>query len=384
MASKRRLLHVFSTFNVGGPQVRFASIAERFADKYHHLIIAMDGGFACAERLAPSVSFETIPLDLRSRAPLVGVPQFRSTLKKLSPDLLVTYNWGAVEWGLANMFGACAHVHIEDGFGPEEADRQIPRRVWFRRLALRSAVAVALPSRRLYDIATMVWRLNPKKVTFVPNGIDCARFAQPADPDLLQQLGIKGTAPVVGTLGALRPEKNFSRMIKAFASATQSQAGHLVIAGQGGEHDRLNALRKELDVGDKVTLAGYVNDPAKLVAAFDVFALSSDTEQMPVSVLEAMAAGKAVASTDVGDVKAMVSHPNKKFIAGDSQEALTESLSMLLADAVLRDDLGAANQTHVRAVYDEEPMFQAWDQLFSYRRDLHEQASIIGTAPDPI
>lgn len=386
MASRRRLLHVFSTFNVGGPQVRFATIAARWADRYHHVITAMDGGYAAAERLAPAVSFTRAPIDTVSRAPMTGIPAFRRHLDRVSPDLLVTYNWGAVEWGLANWFRDCPHIHIEDGFGPEEATRQIPRRVWFRRLALRRAVTIALPSRRLYDIATRIWKFDPAKVTFLPNGIDCTHFARPVTRAMKDRFRLDGTVPVIGTLGALRPEKNFSRLIRAAADAFGDGPGRLIIAGQGPEHDRLESERRRLGLADEITLAGHVDDPAELVAAFDIFALSSDTEQMPVSVLEAMAAGKPVVSTDVGDVRHMVAAENRPYVSGHDQAALAENLRRLLADPALRREIGEANQARVRQVYDQEPMFVAWDRLFSYpdAGAVPDAPSPIGRAPDPV
>ena len=60
----------------------------------------------------------------------------RSVLGRLRPDLLLTYNWGAIEWAIANRLPRLPHLHMEDGFGPEERDRQLPRRVLARRLLL--------------------------------------------------------------------------------------------------------------------------------------------------------------------------------------------------------------------------------------------------------
>ena len=98
---------------------------------------------------------------------LASVRSFRRALRRIRPDLLVTYNWGATEWALANALPLVRHVHIEDGFGPEEQAGQIARRVWLRRLFLRRAT-VMVPSRTLWRIATEIWRLPPRACPLHP------------------------------------------------------------------------------------------------------------------------------------------------------------------------------------------------------------------------
>src|SRR5205814_6945327 len=87
---------------------------------------------------------------------------FTQTLRRLQPDLLVTSNWGSIEWAIANWAAWIPHLHIEDGFSGEEAERQFPRRVWARRLTLRSSTVV-VPSRTLYKIARETWLLRASR-----------------------------------------------------------------------------------------------------------------------------------------------------------------------------------------------------------------------------
>lgn len=229
----RTLLHVFSTFNVSGPQVRFATLANHFGDRYAHVIVAMDGGFAAADLLAPEVPVSLRRLDFDKRATLANLGLFRRVIRESGAALLLTYNWGAIEWGLANLTGLIPQVHIEDGFGPEETSRQLARRVWFRRFALARARLVCMPSQTLYRIAAEGWRLPLRRLAYIPNGIDCARFAKAPDATLLGSLGLDATVPLVGTVAGLRPEKNVGRLIQAFARLGGSPAARLVIVGDG-------------------------------------------------------------------------------------------------------------------------------------------------------
>ena len=109
--------------------------------------------------------------------------------------------------------------------------------------------------------------------------------------------------------------------------------------------------------------AGHVPDPAAAYRAMDLFALSSDTEQMPFSVLEAMATALPVAATNVGDVRVMMPEISRPHVAARTPEALAAALRPLLESEELRARLGAANRAKAVQDYDQETMFQAYAAL---------------------
>ena len=173
------------------------------------------------------------------------------------PDLLLTYNWGAVEWALANSFSPiCRHIHFESGFGPEEADRQLRRRVVFRRLALANSECVVVPSQTLVQIATKIWRIPTDKVLYVPNGVDCDKFVMPSSVENLPGFRRKPTELVIGTVAPLRAEKNLGRLLRAFATIDVTRPIRLVIVGDGPERESLLELRDRHALGDCVSFEG--------------------------------------------------------------------------------------------------------------------------------
>src|SRR5258708_37188400 len=103
MSMSLRLLSVFSTFSVGGPQVRFAAIANHFGHHFRHVVIAMDGDYACSERLGAGLDVDFWPVETRKGRWLANRRSFRQVLYAVGPDCLVTYNWGAIEWAMANL-----------------------------------------------------------------------------------------------------------------------------------------------------------------------------------------------------------------------------------------------------------------------------------------
>ncbi len=358
------LLSVFPSFETGGAQTRFARVANRLGDRFRHAILALDGKRDCAERLSPALDV-CFPEVAATKGDMLGnARRFRQLLRALRPAAMLTHNWGSIEWAIANLHPIVRQVHVEDGFGPEEAEGQKPRRVLLRRLVLRRA-SVVLPSRTLFAIARDVWRLPPARLHYVPNGLDLSRFRPdgPAAP-----LDLPGAGPVIGTVATLRTEKNLGRLIRAAALLRrEGLALRVLIVGDGPERGMLVALAEQLGIAAEVHFAGHVADPAAAYRAMDVFALSSDTEQMPFSLLEAMASGLAVAATDVGDVGAMLAEANRPHIAAREDAALAGALRPLLVDAALRQRLGAANRARAECDFDEEAMVESYAALFQGR-----------------
>jgi glycosyltransferase involved in cell wall biosynthesis len=132
-----------------------------------------------------------------------------------------------------------------------------------------------------------------------------------------------------------------------------------------------------MGLSDTVIFTGPVEDPARLLGAFDVFALSSDTEQMPISVLEAMAASLPIAGVNVGDVKEMVSSENSPFIVDQDSTALAATMLDLLSDADGRRRIGTANMQRVGKDYTLNRMVRAYTDLYLalIQSDSRSQAS---------
>jgi glycosyltransferase involved in cell wall biosynthesis len=363
----RHFLHVFPSFQSGGVPIRIANVLNHAGPSLRHTIVSMDGAFAARPHLDPGLNVTFQPMPDISRNPLLAVVHLRRMLHAAAPSLLLTYNWGAVEWALANSVAPiCPHLHFESGFGPEEADRQIPRRVWTRRLALRRSFRLVIPSHTLEDLAKRVWRIDPDKVLLIPNGVDCERFSRPPVSGVVPGFVRTGGELIVGTVTPLRAEKNLSRLIRAFAAVAPRCDARLLIAGDGGERAHLTALADSLGLKERVVFAGHVERVEDLLGYFDVFAMSSDTEQMPNSLIQAMAAGLPVAATDVGDVRRIVSAQNAPFVVPKTNDGdLAQSLLRLIEGPNLRGTLGKANQERVRTVYDHHRMFRAYTDLYA-------------------
>ncbi|MFD2578064.1 glycosyltransferase [Novosphingobium colocasiae] len=255
-------------------------------------------------------------------------------------------------------------VHHEDGFNEDEAGGLMPRRNWFRRIALGRASALVVPSQRLQAIALDAWHQPPQRTRLIINGIALAAYARKPAADALPGLVKHPDDRWVGTLAGLRAVKNLPRLVRAFAALPPHW--QLVILGEGPERGAIVAQAAALGLANRVHLPGFVADPAGAVGLMDLFALSSDSEQFPISVVEAMAAALPVVSPAVGDVAAMVADSNRPFITAPGDEAaLAAALAELAEDDGARTQIGADNRARALALYDEEAMIAAYRAVYA-------------------
>ena len=374
-----RFLHLHSSFQPGGKELRAAKLINAFGHGFEHTIVSAEpAALGAAAAIDPGIQVN-YPADFPQLAgsPLPGRLQ-RLARALEGYDLVLTYNWGAMDAVMAHtLFGQSLGlpplVHHEDGFNQDEAVRLKSGRNWYRRIALGRAAALVVPSQRLEAIALKVWHQPRWRVQRIANGIDTAAYSRKARRDALPRLIKRPGELWLGTLAGLRPVKNLPRLVRAFASLPEPW--QLVILGEGPEREAIRAEAMRQDVAHRVHLPGFAANPASAIALFDLFALSSDSEQFPISLVEAMAAGLAVAAPGVGDVAAMVAAANVPFISpvGDDG-ALAAVLKRLAGDKALRQSIGAANRIRVRADYDDKAMIAAYRAVYFGAIERHRRS----------
>ena len=353
----KKVVHVFSSFGRGGIQVRAASLMGRFPGGIRHFLLPMGGDRRGLSLIPSSLSLELLSPPGEKNF-LRATLALRSLLKKIGPDLVLTYNWGAVE-ALAGALAAGIPrvIHHEEGFGPEESRRLFLRRNLARRLLLKGAAALVVPSKTLSRIAREKWRVPEGKLRYLPNGVDVERFHPwERNPDRPFRAGF---------MGGLRPEKDPILLLRAFHRARLPEGSLLLLAGAGPEEARLRREVHRLGLEGRVRFLGLLADPAPFYGEIDVFLLSSRTEQMPLVVLEAMASGLPVVSTDVGDVREMVAEPNRPFLAPPGGEIpFARCLETLAADPELRAGIGGANRARCEADYALDRCLERYMDLY--------------------
>jgi glycosyltransferase involved in cell wall biosynthesis len=361
-----RILHIHSSFDPGGKELRCVRLINAFGGAAFNALVSGEPGQRGAARLIE-------PMVVWAKFPRLKGKPWPWRLNAMAAamqgyDLICTYNWGAMDAVMAHTLFADVYklpplVHHEDGFNEDEAERRKASRNLYRRFALGRASALVVPSHTLERIALEEWEQPRSRVRRIPNGIRTRAYAKKPRADVLPALVKRKGELWVGSLAGLRKVKNLTALVRALPFLDEEW--QLVIAGEGPERPAILAEADRLGIEDRVHLPGFVADPASVAGLFDVFALSSLSEQFPISVVEAMAAGLPVAAPAVGDVAEMVAEPNREFIASPGDErALRRALVALAEDPALRKRIGEANRLRARKEYDETGLIERYKALY--------------------
>jgi glycosyltransferase involved in cell wall biosynthesis len=362
-----KILHLHSSFSLGGKEARAVQLMNAFGDAARHTIVSgVPDALGARNAIAEGVAYEIA----QNPPPLTGRPsvaRYEAIARFMRGfDLVLTYNWGAVDGVMARRVfgkGQPPLVHHEDGFNADEAAGLKVERNLYRRIALPAASALVVPSRTLEGIALSTWKQPPARVHRIANGIATGAYAGKPDPKALPGLVRNPKEVVIGAVAGLRPVKDLTLLVRACGGL--SGRFRLVIVGEGPDEAIIRQAAAAMGITDKLVMPGFLDRPHRYVGLFDIMALSSRSEQFPIAVVEGMAAGLPIASTPVGDVPVMVAAENAPFIAPVGHEVkLRDCLQPLLLDADLRRRVGAANQAKARAEFDDAAMIAQYRTLY--------------------
>ncbi len=375
-----RIARVITRLNIGGPAQQATLLTAgldpaRFRSTLITGSVARgEGDFSPAAR-ARGVEPVVIPALGRAIHPardLVALARLAGSLRRLRPDLVHTHTAKAGTLGrlAALLTGVPAVVHtfhghvLEGYFGPALS------RLFLRieRAMARITDRIIVLSPRLRDRLLAMGIGRPEQVEVIPLGLDLSRFLgiPRQGKDLRTALRIPDGAPLLGIVGRLVPIKDHPTLFLALASLTgPGRAAHLLVVGDGEERQRLERLVRHLGLGPRVHFLGWRNDLEAILGGLDVLICASQNEGTPVALIEAMAAGVPVLSTDVGGVGDLVAHGETGWLVppGDPL-ALAQGIQRLLADPDLRRHLAAAARPVVLERYDAKGLIHRMEALY--------------------
>ncbi len=358
-----RVLQVIPSLGLGGAERMVKNLAIRLHASGHRVVVVSLYGplGSSVEADLRAAGVEGHFLGKKRGLDLRMVPRISRIASGFRPDVVHTHMY-ALKYALPSVaWRRCGVVHTIHTMAEKEVDRasRILQRVAFRALVSPVAIgdAVAESVRRVYGVVA------PRTI---PNGIPVSEYVPSAfaRAEVRASLGIPGEAPVVVTVAAFRPEKNHRNLISAFASAQLREIGaHLMLVGDGELRATAERQAENLGLRDRVHFLGVRSDVPRLLAAGDVFALSSRYEGNPLSVMEAMAAARPVVATAVGCIPSLVGDAGL-LVSPDDVNALAQALFALAGDAARSRRLGDAAARIAQQRFGDDAMAHAYEKLY--------------------
>jgi len=214
-----------------------------------------------------------------------------------------------------------------------------------------------------------VEKFPAEKVTVIPNGIDTNRFRANLAwrSEIRSELNIADEKVVCGIVAALRPEKDHALFLRAAKKvADQLPDAHFLIVGDGPMRNEIETLRDKLGLRTKVTLTGSRGDIPQLLAAMDLFALTSKNEASPVSILEAMSTQLPVIAPRVGSIPdAIDDQENGVVVEASDLDQTAAAMLGLMQDENRRQQFGQSAREKVMAYGSLESMVSGYEELIS-------------------
>ena len=359
-----QLLH---GLRVGGAEVLVARLARRLRDGYRFHFVCLDergtlGDELRAEGFAVEVLGRKAGLDWRLPLRLARL------LARQRTALVHAHQYTPFFYALAArlLYQRPPVLFTEHGRWLPDYPRR--KRIVANRLLLQRRDRVVGVGAALRQALIVNEGIPARRVGVVYNGIDLAPHVRPAADraSVRREMQVSDDDCVLIQVARLVPIKDHLTALRAVKlAAAHLPRLRLVVVGEGPEEAALRAFIAENGLAEQVRLLGLRSDVARLLPAADMFLLTSSNEGIPLTVIEAMAAGLPVVSTDVGGVAEVVKAGQTGLLApaGDPA-AIARHILQLAADAELRKRLGNAGRERAFALFAEEKMLAAYDRLY--------------------
>jgi glycosyltransferase involved in cell wall biosynthesis len=362
-----KVTHVVLSMDTGGMERVVLSLVRE------GLKLGQEVQVLCVEHagtLAPEVErlgARVVALNKEPGLKLRALSECRKVLRSSRPDVLHAHQIGALFYTgyAARSLGVSAIVHTEHGKHFEDVPRSTK---WMAKAAASSAKRIFCVSQ---DIATAMeaYGIAPaSKIRYLANGIETGRYVS-TDGGAAGRasMGIPAGAPVIGTVANLREVKRQDVLVRGFARVRAAERGeaHLLLVGDGPLRGDLERLAKELGVADRVHFAGHQSNPELFLAAMNIFSLTSRSEGMPLSILEAWAAGLPVVASRVGGLPELIEEGRTGLMfESGNDEALGVLFTELVRDAARARVMGEAGRELVRRRYDVSVMAGRYQECY--------------------
>jgi glycosyltransferase involved in cell wall biosynthesis len=361
---RTRVMHITQDLMVGGLErviVLLCRTLDRERFEPSVLCLREGKGFA-PELVEHGIPVHVLPWS-REKLDYFAFRKVGEVLRERRIDVIHTHNTGPFFHGAlgATLAGVKTHIHTDHARPFPDSLRWMVAEHVLSHLAYR---VVGVSDDTTHNLRHYE-KIPESKLATIPNGIDL----QPVRTDparLRQELGISPATTVIGTAGRLTHQKGMEFLIQAAGLlAPRFPDLTVLIVGEGSEQNALQEMVRSAGLQDRVRLLGLRMDIPDLLALFDIYALPSRWEGLPMAILEAMAASLPIVASAVGGVPTAVREGvNGLLVPPENPVALAGALEKLLDEPQLRKRMGEAGRKRYEAGFTARQMTRRYERLY--------------------
>jgi len=374
IADRPTVCHVLHSLNVGGAEMLASRLAQQFSDRFHVILACLDE----LGQLGRELRDKGFTVETYQRRPGLDwrcVGWLTSVFRRHAVDLIHAHQYTPFLYSLLARLRhrRAAILFLEHGRHQPDYPRR--KRIWMNRLLLRRRDRVLGVGEAVRQALIVNEGIPADRVGVIYNGIPLSRYQTGPEvrSEVRTELGLAPDAFVLIQVARLDPIKDHATAVRTFARVLKHRPdAHFLIVGDGPERAAIQGLRQSLGLERQVHLLGTRTDVHRLLAAADVFLLTSTSEGIPLTVIEAMAAELPVVATNVGGLAEVVQDGVTGFLApaGDD-EGIESHILHLVADEVKRKRMGRHGQERATGEFTEEQMVRhyavSYGEMLSWR-----------------
>jgi glycosyltransferase involved in cell wall biosynthesis len=357
------IIQFIYSFQLGGSEIYATNISKQIdQSKFKIIVFAMDKG-GLLENDLKTYGITSLVVHRPNRfSPALFIKIYR-LYQRYHPKVIHTHHFTQLLYGApaAKLLGARV-IHTEHSI--EQFKRPRIRFAMKCLSYLCHKVTIIGEEGAQYLIHKV--GIPASKVEVIPTGVDTTLCTESRD-SIRGELHLSLEDRVAIIVARLSPEKNHLFLLETFRKVlNRMPIAKLLIVGEGTEEANIRRLIETLGIEKHVRLLGARRDIPRLLSACDLFTLSSTREGLPIAILEAMAAGLPVVSTDVGDVRMAVKDGvNGILVPSGDSERYADAVLELLTDSDKRNEYGRKGRELVLQNYSLEAMVKRYDELYA-------------------
>lgn len=374
---RRKVLHIVTRLDLGGAQQNtLYTVANLDPARYEAVLACGPGGSLDDEARALArkglrIHFvEDLVREINPFRDLAALFQLVQLMRDEAPDAVHTHSSKAGILGrlAARLAGVPAVIHTFHGFGFNDRMRPLTRAlsVGIERLAATWADSLIFVSKSNMETARAEDLGDPARWSLIRSGVKLSAFPAPVDRDAKRrELGVRLHKPLILGIGNLKPQKNAEDFLRVAEAALKDvPEACFLFVGDGPLRPQLEARIALRGLSGKVKLVGWRRDTAELLAAADIFLLTSLWEGLPRALVEAMKTGLPCACYAVDGVGDLLEDGvNGRTARAGDWETLSKAVVGLMKDPALRARLGAAAAASILPEFDIDVMVRQQESL---------------------